>query len=70
LEEFSLTFLAYKICLVEGYEVRVSCMPRPSAPSQPPVAPLQPNELYAPVELLNATGESFETGREVALKGY
>lgn len=32
-------------------------------------APLAPQELYAPVELLNAIKESCESGKEVALKG-
>ena len=50
-------------CYIKGFE-RFAEMLRTGK------APLQPHELYGPVELLNAVRESCETGREVFLKGY
>lgn len=50
-------------CYIKGFE-QFAAMMRTGK------APLAPHELYGPVELMNAIRESYETGREVSLKGY
>jgi predicted dehydrogenase len=50
-------------CYIRGFE-RFAEMLRTGK------APLSAEDMFAPVELLNAVRESYETGREVFLKGY